>query len=101
MDFQPTTAAPLCAAPNAHAHKPSFKLPRGATDAHFHIFGPMAQYGFSGKRIYTPPDALLADWQRLASTLGVERGVIVQPSVYGTDNAVMLANLKAMNGEWR
>ena len=28
----------------------------------------------------------LADWQRLANTLGVERGVIVQPSVYGTDN---------------
>lgn len=101
MEFQPTGAAPLCAGPDPHPRKPAFALPRGATDTHFHIFGPMAQYGFSGKRIYTPPDALLADWQRLANTLGVERGVIVQPSVYGTDNAVTLANLKAMNGQWR
>jgi len=101
MEFQPTAAAPLCAGPDAHPHKPAFAMPRGATDTHFHIFGPMAQYGFSNKRIYTPPDALLADWQRLANTLGVERGVIVQPSVYGTDNSVALANLKAMKDKWR
>ena len=101
MNFQPTEAAPLCAGPDAHPRKPSFTLPPGAMDTHFHIFGPMLQYGFSEKRIYTPPDALLADWQHLASTLGVERGVIVQPSVYGTDNTVTLANLKAMSGRWR
>jgi 2-pyrone-4,6-dicarboxylate lactonase len=101
MEFQPTASAPLCAPPDAHPHKPSFRLPPGATDTHFHIFGPMAQYGFAEKRIYTPPDALLADWQRLANTLGVERGVIVQPSVYGADNSVTLANLKAMHGQWR
>jgi 2-pyrone-4,6-dicarboxylate lactonase len=101
MEFSPTSAAPLCAGPDPHTRKPSFTLPRGATDTHFHLFGPMAQCGFSEKRIYTPPDASLADWQRLASTLGLERGVIVQPSVYGTDNAVTLSNLKAMNGQWR
>jgi len=44
---------------------------------------------------------LLAAWQRMAATLGVERGVIVQPSVYGFDNRVTLANLKAMQGKWR
>jgi len=101
MYSQPTAAAPLCAGPDPHPRKPSFALPRGATDTHFHIFGPMAQHGFSKKRIYTPPDALLADWQRLAHALGVAHGVIVQPSVYGTDNAVTLANLKSMNGKWR
>ena len=101
MEFQPTAAAPLCEGPDARPRQPSFTLPPGATDTHFHIFGPMAQYSFSQKRIYTPPDALLADWQRLANALGVERGVIVQPSVYGTDNAVTLANLKTMNGKWR
>ena len=101
MEFQPTAAAPLCAGPDPRPKKPAFTLPPGATDTHFHIFGPMAQYGFSPQRIYTPPDALLADWQHLARTLGVERGVIVQPSVYGTDNSVTLANLKAMQGQWR
>ena len=101
MEYAPTAAAPLCVGPDPQPRKPSFALPPGATDTHFHIFGPMAQYGFSEKRIYTPPDALLADWQHLANTLGVERGVIVQPSVYGTDNSVTLSNLKAMNGKWR
>lgn len=101
MEFLPTAAAPLCAGPDAHTRKPAFALPRGATDTHFHLFGPMAQYGFSEKRIYTPPDALLADWQRLANKLGVERGVLVQPSVYGTDNSVVLDNLKLMQGSWR
>ena len=101
MEFQPTAAAPLCSGPDPQPRKPAFTLPPGATDTHFHIFGPMAQYGFSENRIYTPPDALLADWQRLATTLGVTRGVIVQPSVYGADNAVTLANLKAMHGNWR
>jgi 2-pyrone-4,6-dicarboxylate lactonase len=101
MEYSPTIDAPLCAGPNPHTIKPAFTLPGGATDTHFHIFGPMAQYGFSPARIYTPPDALLEDWQRMAATLGVERGVIVQPSVYGTDNRVTLANLKAMQGKWR
>ena len=77
MEFQPTAAAPFCAGPDPRPKKPAFTLPPGATDTHFHIFGPMAQYGFSPQRIYTPPDALLADWQHLAKTLGVERGVIV------------------------
>lgn len=101
MEFQPTAAAPFCAGPDPRPKKPAFTLPPGATDTHFHIFGPMAQYGFSPQRIYTPPDALLADWQHLAKTLGVERGVIVQPSVYGTDNSVTLANVKTMQGQWR
>lgn len=101
MEFSSTAAAPLCAGPDPHTIKPAFALPRAACDTHFHIFGPMAQYGFSAARIYTPPDALLADWQRMAAALGVERGVIVQPSVYGTDNRVTLANLKAMQGHWR
>ena len=74
MEYAPTTAAPLCAGPDPRPVKPAFTLPRGACDTHFHIFGPMAQFGFSEARIYTPPDALLADWQRLAATLGVERG---------------------------
>ncbi len=101
MEFLPTATAPLCTGPDPRPIKPAFALPAGATDTHFHLFGPMVQYGFSPQRIYTPPDALLADWQRLANTLGVERGVIVQPSVYGTDNSVTLANLKTMRGKWR
>jgi len=55
-----------------------------------HICGPAARYAYSPDRIYTPPDALLADYLHVAGTLGLERVVFVQPSVYGTDNTVML-----------
>lgn len=32
----------------------------------------------------------LDDWQQLAGKVGVDRGVLVQPSVYGFDNTVLL-----------
>lgn len=41
-------------------------------------------------RLYTPPEAPLATYENLLSTLGFSRGVIVQPSVYGTDNRATL-----------
>ena len=41
-------------------------------------------------RLYTPPEASLADYVHLLNTLGFQRGVIVQPSVYGTDNRATL-----------
>lgn len=58
----------------------------GTIDTHFHIFGPALQYPYAPGRTYTPPDASLAAYEHLASTIGIARGVIVQPSVYGTDN---------------
>ena len=93
--------APLCAGPDPRPATPKLKLPAGATDCHFHIFGPKAKYAYSPNRIYTPPDVLLPDWKHLANTLGVARGVIVQPSVYGTDNTVTLGALEAMRETWR
>ena len=60
-----------------------------------HICGPAAQYAYSEDRIYTPPDALLPDYLLLAETLGLQRIVFVQPSVYGTDNTVMLAAMES------
>ncbi len=42
------------------------------------------------ERSYTPPDASLPAYKRLHEVLGIERAVIVQPSVHGTDNRVTL-----------
>jgi 2-pyrone-4,6-dicarboxylate lactonase len=80
---------PLCAAPDPHPRKPSLALPPRACDCHAHICGPRSRYAYSPARIYTPPDALLPDYRRMLDTLGVERAVLVQPSVYGTDNAAL------------
>jgi predicted TIM-barrel fold metal-dependent hydrolase len=57
--------------------------------------GPKERYTYSPARIYTPPDCLLGDYLHMLDMLGVERGVLVQPSVYGTDNSAMLDAMKA------
>jgi 2-pyrone-4,6-dicarboxylate lactonase len=86
--------APLCAAPNAQPRAPGIALPGGACDCHAHICGPATAYSYDGERIYTPPDATIESYRHLLATLGVERAVLVQPSVYGTDNRAMLAALR-------
>jgi predicted TIM-barrel fold metal-dependent hydrolase len=64
-------------------------------DCHAHVCGPATQFPYAQERIYTPPDATLESYQDLLKMLRVDRAVLVQPSVYGTDNRAMLAALKA------
>ena len=82
--------APLCASPDPAPRKPALKLPAGACDSHAHICGPIAKFDYLPERIYTPPDCLLPDYAQMISTLGVDKAVLVQPSINGTDNTVML-----------
>jgi len=79
-----------CPPPDFEPRKPRVPLPAGATDCHAHVFGPAAEYEWSPKRGYTPPDCSLADYRRMLATIGCERAVLVQPSVYGTDNTAHL-----------
>ncbi|MDD9717557.1 amidohydrolase family protein [Dinoroseobacter sp. PD6] len=77
----------------AHLQDPSppkRPLPPGATDCHSHVIVPEADHPFVANRSYTPPPATLAQYKALHARLGIERAVIVQPSVYGTDNSVTL-----------
>ncbi len=60
-----------------------------------HICGPESRFAYSEKRIYTPPDALLPSYLELATKLGIDRVVFVQPSIYGTDNSAMLDAMRA------
>ncbi|WP_157263961.1 amidohydrolase family protein [Azohydromonas aeria] len=62
---------------------------RGATDTHVHVFDP-ARFGFLAGRSYTPGAASVAALRECHARLGLERVVLVQPSVYGTDNACIL-----------
>ena len=87
--------APLCQAPDRVVRRPDLLLPAGAIDCHAHICGPESSFPYFSERIYTPPDALLPDYFNLLTHLGVERAVLVQPSIYGTDNRAMIAALKA------
>jgi len=97
----PITEAPECAGPDFNPRAPKRGMPRRSCDTHAHIMGPKASYAYSPARIYTPPDCLLSDYLHMLDTLGVERGVLVQPSVYGTDNTVMLEAMKTAGGRLR
>ena len=79
-----------CAPADANPRAPKFSMPAGACDTHAHIFGPASRYPWNPARGYTPPDALPEAYERLHQVLGVARGVLTQPSVYGTDNRCML-----------
>lgn len=74
---------------------PGFKMPADATDCHVHIFDP-ERFPYSAARRYTPPPADVDDLLRLHDRLGIQRAVLVQPSVYGTDNDCLLAALKRL-----
>lgn len=83
--------APLCLPPLPLSRLPATPLPPGTIDTHFHVFKSGAP--LNTPRSYTPQILTLFDWQALAPKLGIGRGVLVQPSVYGFDNSVLLEAL--------
>ncbi len=48
------------------------------------------------EREYTPPDALPSACRRLFDTLGIQRAVLIQPSVYGEDNTCMMESARQL-----
>ena len=82
--------APTIPGPIAETTRPRLKLPPGSTDCHAHLFGPQTRYRYAAGRRYTPPDATLDDYIRMLTAIDGERAVLVQPSVYMTDNAAIL-----------
>ncbi len=82
-------AAPMCVAADPRPLNPTFAVPAGGCDCHAHVFGSSSR--LVPHRAYTPPDAGFDEYLHLLQILGLTRGVIVQPSVYGTDNRATLA----------
>jgi predicted TIM-barrel fold metal-dependent hydrolase len=66
-----------------------------------HVFGPAARYPWSPARGYTPADALLEDYAAVQARLGLQRVVVVQPSVYGTDNRCTCDAVKSLGPQGR
>lgn len=75
--------------PIAETKRPRVTFPPGATDCHAHIFGPQDRYPLLPRTHFVPPVCTLADYVKMLRTIGCERAVLVQPSVYGTDNTAI------------
>jgi predicted TIM-barrel fold metal-dependent hydrolase len=92
---------PSCAQADPNPRTPRFNVPNDAVDCHAHIFGPTGQYPYAKGRAYTPPDASLSDYLHVLDTIGVRRGVLVQPSVYGFDNSCLVDALAKAGRDFR
>ncbi len=80
---------PACPPPREPS-RPQQPLPEKACDTHAHVFGPASRFPYAADRSYTPPDAPLEKYLRMLDTLGFARGILVQGSAHGRDNAAML-----------
>ena len=73
------------------------RLPKNSCDTHLHVFGDAGRYPVgNANALYQPPEdcsfeALVA----LHGAMGIDRAVLVQPTIYGTDHRLMHDVLKA------
>jgi predicted TIM-barrel fold metal-dependent hydrolase len=84
---------PECEPHDPQPRRPRIAVPAHACDTHAHVCGPRDRFPLVANRLYNPPEASVAEYRHMLNTLGLERGVLVQPSVYGTDNRAMLEAL--------
>ena len=96
MAPRPGTAADLCLPPDPHPGGPtSYRVPPGAVDTHAHVIGAPPAYPLVPDRSYTPPAAAASDYLAMLDATGMALGVLVQVSVHGTDNRLLLETLRA------
>lgn len=83
-----------CLAPLDSVEPAAFDIPPGACDTHAHVVAAGPGYPMVAERSYTPPAAPEEKYLAMLAATGMQRGVLVQISVYGADNRYMLEVLK-------
>lgn len=78
-----------------------FTVPAGACDCHTHVFGDPRRFPMAASRNYTPEAASIDELRALHQALRMDRVVIVQPSVYGTDNGCTLDAIRQLGAQAR
>jgi predicted TIM-barrel fold metal-dependent hydrolase len=101
MTTQHTTPADIPFPPNPNPKRPRLIAPPGSWDTHFHLFGPPHRFPYDEGRRYSPPTAPLEHWLSVFSAIGIERGLIVTPSVHDRDPAVTLDAIQRADGRLR
>jgi 2-pyrone-4,6-dicarboxylate lactonase len=80
---------------------PKGKLPNLSCDAQFHVFGSATQYPIRPNAAYLMPLATLGVALEMHKSLGFQRGMIVQSTVYGADNSCLVDALKIAGSNYR
>lgn len=95
MSERPPGEAPACPGPDpAPRTARTFRVPAGAVDTHAHVIGLPPAHPFTAARSYTPPEATPAQYLHMLDATGMTYGVLVQVSVHGTGDRLMLETLR-------
>lgn len=67
------------------------RLPKNSCDTHLHVFGDATAYPPANPNaLYRPPEHCnFAALRSLHDAMGIERAVLVQPTIYGTDHRLL------------
>ncbi|MPW22097.1 amidohydrolase family protein [Paraburkholderia sp. CNPSo 3157] len=96
MPNQVSHDAPFCARPPSTQTRPgTFAMPAHAVDAHAHLIGVPPRHPWMPDRAYTPYEATAQAYLRMLDEVGCAFGVLVQVSVHGQDNTLMLDTMRA------
>ncbi|MEP7031060.1 MAG: amidohydrolase family protein [Pseudolabrys sp.] len=95
------TERPLLAPTYKAPSTPKLKLPPGACDAHFHVFGPGARFAYRADLKATPADAPKEAMFALHKLLGIDHGIVVHTASHGTDNRATADALAASGGTYK
>ena len=86
----------------ADTRKPNMPPPPKSCDCQVHVFGNPDTYPLRRGGAYPPPpDATIGEALRMQRALGLERGVIVQATVHGTDHRILFDALAAAGSAYR
>lgn len=81
---------------------PKLRAPKGACDAHIHVFGPYDRFPLNDDRSYTPPEATIAHYKAtIMPALGTERVVITHGSANGLDLRSTVHGVEALGKNGR
>ncbi|OYY92087.1 MAG: hypothetical protein B7Y45_00965 [Sphingomonas sp. 28-66-16] len=78
--------------------KTRFIAPAQACDCHAHVFDRADPPSAETAAAYAVPDAPYAAYRAMLDSIGLTRGVLVQPSAYADDHRVLLAALRHAEG---
>lgn len=81
---------PDCLGPRPTVTTPSWRPPAGCWDTQFHVLGPQSRFPYPPQRHYTPPDAPLDAWRRMADVLGIDHGFVIHANTQGPGNEIYL-----------
>ncbi|SAL35415.1 hydrolase [Caballeronia cordobensis] len=85
-----------------HPSAPATQLPAGAADCHMHAYLAPSERAADTAAAFPPvPHGSIENYLHVQKRLGLSRAVVVQPSVYGFDNAPTLAAMAALGENGR